>query len=161
MDTYALHHHYPDTRPELFGWLAAGFVFGAIAVLIFHQGALGLLNAFGVTSVTPHSVQRTEPFGIPQLWSQAFWGGVWGVVLAFVLQRLEGVRLVVAAAIFGMIVPTLVAWFVVAAIKGQPLAAGFAPKAMATGLAVNFAWGLGTGWGLAAISGRRRYYEGG
>jgi len=33
--------------------------------------------------------------------------------------------------------------------KGQPIAAGFAPMAMAIGPIVNAAWGLGTGLGLA------------
>ena len=48
--------------------------------------------------------------------------------------------------------PTLAAWFIVAAIKGQPLAGGFAPKAMIVGPIVNAAWGLGTGLGLLAFA---------
>jgi hypothetical protein len=32
--------------------------------------------------------------------------------------------------------------------KGQPMAAGFAPMAMLVGPIVNAAWGLGTGIGL-------------
>ena len=47
------------------------------------------------------------------------------------------------------------AWFVVAPLKGQAIAAGGAPKAMAVGLIVNAAWGLGTGIGLA-LFGRHR-----
>ena len=48
--------------------------------------------------------------------------------------------------------PTLAAWFIVAAIKGQPLAGGFAPKAMIVGPIVNAAWGLGAGLGLLAFA---------
>src|SRR5262245_46884783 len=106
MNTYSI-PHYPATNAERTRWLAAGFFFGAIAVLIFHQGALGILHGIGLTAAEPHSVQRTAPFGIPQLWSQAFFGGVWGVVLAATLQRFSGFRLIASAALFGMIVPTL------------------------------------------------------
>jgi hypothetical protein len=90
-------------------------------------------------------MQSTAPFGIPQIWSLAFWGAVWGLVLAFVTRRLDGPPLVFAAIGFGAVVPTIVAWFVVAPLKGQPMAAGFDEAAMATGILVNAAWGLGTG----------------
>ncbi|HXJ09238.1 MAG TPA: hypothetical protein VNH12_07000, partial [Burkholderiales bacterium] len=56
---------------------------------------------------------------------------------------------IVWSTVFGAIVPTLVAWLIVAPMKGQPIAAGFAPMAMAIGPIVNAAWGLGTGLGLA------------
>ena len=148
--------HYPATTSERIRWLAGGFVFGALAVLIFHQGALGLLYAVGLAPRAPYALQATAPFGIPQVWSTAAWGGLWGVVLAAALQRLEGARIVLASTLFGMLLPTLVAWFIVAPIKGQPLAAGFVPSGMSVGLIVNAAWGFGTGLGLVALSGRRR-----
>ncbi|HYM41367.1 MAG TPA: hypothetical protein VET46_01250 [Steroidobacteraceae bacterium] len=47
------------------------------------------------------------------------------------------------------------AWFVVASLKGQPIAAGGAPIAMAVALIVNAAWGLGTGLGLYLFDRRR------
>jgi hypothetical protein len=157
MNTLAL-RHYPATNPERLRWLSAGFIFGFLAVLVFHQGAFGLLNAVGLTPIAPHPMDPTEPFGVPRFWSLAAWGGLWGVLLAAAVHRLHGIRLVFAGALFGLVVPTLAAWFIVPAIKGQPLAAGFVPEAMAVGLIVNAAWGLGTGLGLAALSGRRRYY---
>jgi hypothetical protein len=152
MDTHAL-HHYP--RAETGRWVIAGFLAGAVSVLLFHQGALALLDALHLASRAPYSAAPTAPFGIPQVWSLAFWGGVWGVVLAEFLRRLDGARLLGAALVFGAILPTLVAWFVVAPMKGQPMAGGFAPKAMAVALIVNAAWGLGTGIGLY-LFGRRR-----
>jgi hypothetical protein len=126
-------------------WLLTGFVAGALAVLVFHQGTLAMLHAIGLTPRSPYGMQATAPFGIPQIWSTAFWGGVWGVILALALRRLDGPRLVFASIVFGAVAPTLVAWFVVAPLKGQPMAGGFAAAAMATGLLVNAAWGLGTG----------------
>jgi hypothetical protein len=157
MATHALHHHYP-ARSELPRWLIVGFLSGALAVLIFHQGMAALLHALELTARAPYSLQPTRPLGVPVLGSIVFWGAVWGAVLAATLGRLDGGRLVLAATLFGAVFPTLVAWFVVAPLKGQPMAAGFAPAGMAVGLLVNGAWGLGTGIGLAFF-GRPRSHE--
>jgi hypothetical protein len=142
------HHHAPLVLPR---WLIIGFISGAVSVLLFHQGVAALLHALELTPRAPYSMATTVPFGIAQVWSLAFWGGAWGVVLAAVLAQLRGAVLVMAAALFGAVLPTLVAWFVVAPLKGQPIAAGFVPSAMAIGPIVNAAWGLGTGLGLAFL----------
>ncbi len=149
-------HHSEGTR--LSRWVIVGFLSGAVAVLIFHQGAAALLHALDVIARAPYSLQPTRPWGIPQLWSITFWGGLWGAVLAATLARLDDARLLIAALVFGAIFPTLVAWFIVAPMKGQPMAGGFVPAAMAVGLILNGAWGLGTGIGLALFgrSGSRR-----
>jgi hypothetical protein len=151
MTSHAMH---ASTTP-LSRWLVVGFIAGALSVFIFHQGALALLHALGLTPAAAYSLSPTRPWGIPQVVSLAFWGGVWGVLLAAALARLDGARLVVAAAVFGAILPTLVAWFVVAPLKGQPMAAGGVPTAMAIGPIVNAAWGLGAGIGLALFGGHR------
>ena len=129
-------------------WLIVGFVAGALAVLIFHQGAVALLNSLGIIPRGPYSMQPTRPLGVPQVWSITFWGGVWGIILALALARLHGARLVFAATVFGVIFPTLVAWFVVAPLRGQPI------NPTIIGPIVNGAWGLGTGLGLLLF--RRR-----
>jgi hypothetical protein len=129
-------------------WLVCGFVAGAIAVLVFHQAALGMLHQLGLVQHAPFSRVHTAPWGVPQIWSSAFWGGLWGIALAAALRRLDGPALVVSSTLFGAVLPTLVAWFVVAPLRGQPMAAGFAPAAMMVGPIVNAAWGLGTGIGL-------------
>jgi len=130
-------------------WLIVGFLSGAVAVLAFHQGAAALLHAAGFTPRAPYSFAATQPWGVPLVWSLAFWGGVWGVALAVAVRRLDRIAVVGASLLFGAILPTLVAWFVVAPLKGQPVAAGFVPAAMMIGPIVNAAWGLGTGLGLA------------
>jgi hypothetical protein len=152
MPTHAL-----GTRPAAFTiprWLTVGFVSGAVAVLLFHQGALGLLHALSLTQSAPYPMNPTAPFGLPAIASLAFWGGLWGIVLAAALARVHGAAFILDAALFGAILPTLVAWFVVAPLKGQPVAAGFAPVAMLVGPIVNAAWGLGTGMGLALFGER-------
>jgi hypothetical protein len=147
-------HHHPAFSVSA-RWLVVGFVSGALSVVLFHQGAAALLHALELTPRAPYSMAATAPFGIPQLWSIALWGGVWGVLLAAALVRLRGAALIAAAVVFGAVLPTLVAWFVVAPLKGQPVAAGFVPAAMLIGPIVNAAWGLGTGIGLA-LFGRSR-----
>jgi len=144
------------TKENLGRWLVVGFLSGAVSVLLFHQVIAALLHAIGITPRVPYSMQPTHPLGVAQVWSLAFWGGVWGVLLAAALRRYADEALVIAATIFGAILPSLVAWTVVAALKGQPLFAGGAPKAIAVGLLVNAAWGLGTGTGLALFGRRGR-----
>ena len=147
-----------SARTELPRWLVVGFVSGAASVLVFHQGAAALLYALELTTRAPYSVQPTSPFGLPQIWSIVFWGGIWGAVFAATFARLDGARLLAAALVFGAVFPTLVAWFLVAPLKGLPVAGGFVPAAMAVGLIVNGAWGLGTGIGLA-LFGRPRAHR--
>jgi hypothetical protein len=140
--------HYPAAA-DLPRLLTVGFIAGALSVLIFHQGAVSLLHAFGLVANPAYSMAPTRPWGIPQLWSSAFWGGVWGVLLAASLSRVKGLRLILAALVFGALLPTLVAWFVVAPLKGQPIAAGGVASRMMIGLVLNGTWGLGAGIGLA------------
>src|SRR5689334_21730013 len=117
MATHTMRHD--EATFSLGRWLVVGFVSGAISVLIFHQGAAAFLHAIGMTPRAPYSMTATAPFGIPALWSIAFWGGVWGVVLAATLQHLRDAAFVVSAVIFGAVLPTLVAWLIVAPLKGQ------------------------------------------
>jgi hypothetical protein len=131
------------------------FIAGFIAVLVFHQGMLTILHAVGFTSRAPFPIQSTQPFGIPQIWSLAFWGGVWGLIFAaFFHSPARGGKFWLGAILFGAIGPTLAAWFVAAPLKGQALAAGWKVAAMITGLLVNGAWGLGTGLFLRWFSGK-------
>ncbi|HEX8171761.1 MAG TPA: hypothetical protein VF824_14585 [Thermoanaerobaculia bacterium] len=116
------------------------FLAGALAVPLCHQVMLAILHALAVTDRSPFSMAPTKPFGVPSVISLAFWGGVWGLILGAVLLRTRAYWLV--ALIFGAIAPTLVAAFVVAPLKGQPLRGG--PKLLVMGLLVNAAWGLGT-----------------
>jgi hypothetical protein len=138
-------HEYPSA-----GKLLVGFVAGFIAVLLFHQPALALLTQLGVAEASTYSFKATAPFGVPQLVSLSFWGGVWGVVFALVEHRIpRGKRYWVYAFLFGAIFPTLVAWFAVAPMKGLPMAGGWQASRMFTGFFINGAWGLGNALLLA------------
>lgn len=127
-----------------------GFIAGFLAVLVFHQPALLFLNSIGFAQATTYSMQATAPFGVPQVLSLAFWGGVWGILFALIEGQFpRGAMYWILALLFGAIFPTLVAWFVVFPLKGQPMAGGWEIPRMITGLIINGAWGLGTALFLA------------
>lgn len=118
------------------------FLAGAIAVVIFHQGMLAVLNATGVTDRGPFSMKPTEPFGVPQVLSLAFWGGVWGIVLLLVVWKASTpVAYWSLAVIVGALATTAVAGLVVAPLKGLPRPGG---SLIVVGLLVNAAWAFGT-----------------
>jgi hypothetical protein len=136
------------------GRIAAGFIAGFVSVLFFHQGALILLNALGVTHGTPFPMRPTPPFGVPQILSLAFWGGVWGIVFIAIAAPLRRFRLlfIVTGAIFGAVLPTIVGRLVVAPLKGLPVGS-WQLSAMTPGLLLNGAFGLGIAVLFLALAG--------
>jgi hypothetical protein len=137
-------HARPAASPSALR-LVLALLAGFLAVLIFHQLMLGLLHAAGLTAASPYNIRPVPPFGVPLVLSAAFWGGVWGIVFALADRYFpRGAGYWIAAILFGAIVLTLIAWFVVAPLKGTPVAAGFVPSSMAVGPLVNGAWGFGT-----------------
>jgi len=133
--------------------LLFGFIAGFLGTLIFHQLTLWLLWTLGIAPFGPFPMGPTQPFGVPAVFSLAFWGGVWGIIYALV-DRLfpPGGGYWVTAFLFGAIFPTLVALFVVIPLKGGPLAGGFNPMLMLTALLINGAWGIGTGLILKGLA---------
>ncbi len=132
------------TRGERPRRIVIGFVAGFVGTLIFHQGMLGTLHALGIAPIAPFSLQPTSPLGVPEVWSLAFWGGVWGIAYAFaegLLTRWLGYWL--GATLFGAILPTLAFRFIVMPLKDIP-AGNVSASLLITGLLVNAAWGLGT-----------------
>jgi hypothetical protein len=119
---------------------------GLLAALVFHQLTLALLWVAGVAPFGPFSMAPTQPFGVPAVFSLAFWGGVWGILYGLVdsgFPRGGGYWLM--AFLFGAILPSLVALMVVFPLKGLPMGGGWHPALLLTTLLVNGAWGIGTG----------------
>ena len=67
------------------GTAAAAFAAGFIAVLIFHQGAWALYGAAGKAPSPAWNMAPVPPLGVPTVLSSSFWGGLWGIVLAWLL----------------------------------------------------------------------------
>jgi hypothetical protein len=126
------------------------FVAGFLATITFHQIAVELIRH------SAWSMKPTPPFGVPSVISLSFWGGVWGIIMIPVIDRFRGAAYWLWAIIFGAIAPTLVAWFLVAPLKHQPVAGGWKPAAMTIGPIVNACWGFGTALFYRLFSGRGR-----
>lgn len=128
------------------GRLLAGFVAGFLATLIFHQLTLTLLWALEVAPMGPFPMAPTQPFGIPTVFSLAFWGGVWGIVYALIDRHFPaGGGYWLTAFLFGAIFPSLIALLVVLPLKGKPLGGGWHAPLLITAFLTNGAWGVGTG----------------
>jgi hypothetical protein len=131
--------------PPLLKTLMLGFVAGFFAVLIFHQSLWLILNFAGL--IPPERpawpLDPIAPFGVPSVISKAFWGGIWGAALAPLLDRYRGRAYWTAWIAVGSMALSLVALFVVPAIKGEPMPEMW-PRLLAS-LMVNAAWGFGTG----------------
>ena len=126
--------------------LVLAFIAGALAVPVFHQILLLLLYLAKIVPFAPFNWTPTKPFGVPDIISISFWGGVWGVVFALTLPRwFRGATYWIAAAIIGGVALTLVFMFVV-----WPLKIGGLPPDMVglfiIGFVLNAAWGIG--WAL-------------
>ncbi len=130
-----------------------GFFAGFIAVLIFQQPVLALLYALHFAARPAYSSAMTMPMGVPYVWSLAFWGGVWGVVLGAVDLRFpEGGRFWEAVAVYGAIVPTIFEWFLELAIVHRPFGGTWTVGVIVTPFIINACWGLGTEAILSVLS---------
>ncbi len=138
--------------------LLLGFVAAFLATLTFHQIGIWGLHAVGLApQAIPWNITPIPPFGVPQVISLAFWGGVWGILFVLIerfLARSPG-GYWVGAILFGAIFPTLVLMFVVFPLKGRPLGGGFAWQLIVTLLVAHGLWGLGTAVFLGVLSGWR------
>lgn len=119
-------------------WVKA-FIAGVLATLMFHQGLLALLHATGVTPAAAYSMAATDPLGIPAVLSLAFWGGVWGLPLWWLIRFKPKHLFWLVSLLFGAIAPTVVAMLLVFPAKGLPVSL----MTWVGGLILNAAWGLG------------------
>ncbi len=122
--------------------VAKSFAAGFLATLAFHQGMLLLLH-LGAGAPAPYNMTAVGPLGVPQVLSLAFWGGVWGPVVWWLLGRASGSAYWLRAAIIGALGPSSVALFVVMPLKGMGMAAGWDPRIIVGALILNAAWGIG------------------
>jgi hypothetical protein len=131
-------------------WLLLGFAAGFFAVLVFHQGSSLIAYGLGITPNLPYQMRSTQPLGIPQVLSLAFWGGVWAVVFAWIVGVVpqaprRGLGVVIAGFLFGAFIISTFNWFVLAPLRGQPLGNGFVLANMVRGQIFNGIYGIGVG----------------
>jgi len=125
------------------------FFIGALAMITFHQSAVGLFHEAGMFPVRPFILSPSGPLRVPAVVNGAFWSGLWGVM--FLLAFLPLMRRVmpewVAGFVWGFVVPVATLFLVVAPLKGQPIAYSQPWDSM---LRIALAHGF-WGFGMAAL----------
>lgn len=120
-------------------WLLRAFAAGFVATLVFHQGLFALFHAAGMVPVPAFNMAPVPPMGVPAVLSLAFFGGLWGPPVAWLIRRDAGAIYWLKAFVLGAIGPTLVAMLLVFPLKGLAVN----PKIVVGALLLNGAWGIG------------------
>lgn len=115
------------------------FIGGFIATLIFHQGVYTLLYLGDPSLSAPYNMAAVGPIGIPSVISLAFWGGVWGVPIWWLIRNASTWQYWVRAAVLGAVGPSAVALLIVFPLKDLAVT----PKIVVGALILNAAWGIG------------------
>ena len=103
----------------LLGRFAAAWLAGFVATLVFHQGAALIAYGIGMAPNFPYNMTPRPPWGVPAVFSLAFWGGVWAITFIIVDPYLpRSGPFWQRAAIFGAIFPTLGVWLIVQPLRG-------------------------------------------
>lgn len=124
----------------IFGGFSAGF----LSTITFHQVTLWALWLVGFAPFKPYVFTAVPPLDLPAVISLAFWGGVWGVLLTMIMNKVSPSGYWAKAFLFGAVFPSLVALLIVLPLKGKPLGGGWHPKLLATAFLINGVWGFGT-----------------
>ena len=131
-----------------------GFSAGFLATLTFHQFTLALLYVINLSPFGAFPMGLTAPFGVPTTLSLAFWGGVWGILYVFVHHRFpRGATYWLTAFLFGGVLTSIVALFIVSPLQGGPIAANGNVTVLLVVFLINGAWGFGTGLLVGALAG--------
>lgn len=120
---------------------AFGFLSGALSVLFIHQTTSTLLNASGFPTDSPFGMAPTQPWGVPRLFSRMFWGGLYGLVYGLALPRLRPPLWLWGVGI-GLLA-IVVSAFIVAPLKGRPMASGFTFNKVMLDIVIDTLWGVG------------------
>jgi hypothetical protein len=126
-----------------------GFIAAAIAVLTFHQGMIAALHELGWVPFAAYRTTPVPPFGVPVIVSNCFWAGLYGAVFGILMPRFTW-PMWLCGLTLGLIA-VLVGWFIVAPLKGLPIAGGWGPVNMLRSIVINGFWGLGVGFILPLL----------
>lgn len=117
-----------------------GFGTGLLAALFVQEPLVWFLHYLGLTSRHAFSMVQTLPLGVPAFASRAFWGGAFGVALAWFGSRYQlGARWAIASVVFTASVRTIVDWFIAPMFWGR-FWVGWSADALFTPVIINFVW---------------------
>jgi hypothetical protein len=124
-----------------------GFLAAVLSVLTFHQGLLGVLHLAAIPGFeiarAPYQLNPIPPFGVPSLVNLCFWGGLYGALFGLVAPKVP-LPMWVTGILTGVFA-SLVGFFIVAAIKGNPIGGGWVPMTWVRSFVINGTFGLGVG----------------
>jgi len=128
--------------------LALGFIAGAIAVATAHEIINFILLQAGVFPRVPWSMDPAAMTGMPQIVSDMFWGGVWGILFVLLYNVIPGGGPTVKGLIFGIVGPAILGVFIlVPLITGRfPLFFDFDPALVGSVLLILAGFGAAMGW---------------
>ncbi|HEX3702881.1 MAG TPA: hypothetical protein VHU82_06105, partial [Vicinamibacterales bacterium] len=123
-----------------------------IIALVVQQPLVWILHGIGLTARHAFSTQPTAPMGVEAVWSRVFWGGVFGIALAWFGTRYElGAHWLTATVVFIISVRTGLDWFVLPMFWGHAWA-GLTADALVTPLILNAVWAFATAALLAVMT---------
>jgi xanthine/uracil permease len=138
--------------------IVVGFLCGFLAVLVIHQPLIYVLHhQFPlIQSITGaadafrpqgagFNIRPVAPLGVPQVVSLAFWGGLYGILLAALIRWARMPDLLTGFLVG--VLATVVGFTLVATLRGTPLWGGGNPLNWYRGILFNGAWG----WGAALL----------
>ena len=128
--------------------LLFGFIAGAIAVATVHEIINFILLKAGLFPRQPWSLQPSAVTGVPQIVSDMFWGGVWGILFVLLYSFIPGEGPTIKGLIFGIVGPAILGIFIlVPLVTGRfPLFFGFDPKMLGSVLLILAGFGAAMGW---------------
>jgi hypothetical protein len=143
-----------------------GFLVGGLAVLLAHQPIVQMLFTMGLAPSRAYNMANmtTAPAivssamvslgltGWTVLFNQIFWGGLWGILFAFIHPVLPTRSFLIKGLIFGLLILVVSNWIALPFIRGtllgqanQAYFAGFVPWRMGVGALIVGGFGLGVG----------------
>lgn len=128
--------------------LLMGFLAAAIATITVHELINFVLLQAGLFPRAPWSMSPAAVTGVPQVLSDTFWGGLWGMLFALIQGSIPGGNLTVKGLIFGVVGPALIGVFILLPlITGRfPLFFGGDPKLIVSVLLILGGFGAAMGW---------------
>jgi hypothetical protein len=126
--------------------LAIGFLAAVLSVIVFHQGMILLLRETGLfgfprTAIVWNLAANPRAFGLPTLVNQCFWGGLYGAAFGLLAGRVRFTNLTLA--LLTGAATTMVGFFIIAALRGTPIAGGWQLMAWLRGLSIGLSFGFG------------------
>jgi hypothetical protein len=126
--------------------IVIGFIAAVLSVIVFHQGMILLLRETGLFGFPPTAAVwslagNPRAFGLPALVNQCFWGGLYGAAFGYLVPRVR-IGTLPLALLTGA-ATTLVGFFIIATIRGTPIAGGWQLMAWLRGLSIGLSFGFG------------------